>query len=279
MPKKRNITDYEAFEKIYQKFYVENIETLFSNLPTGGKVYPGQEQVNGILQTCLDIPCTYRFLYTPSAGLIEPLVDKDTKFPFTDTMHIKRFFEKYVHRSFLIPYWLFAGFAYRLAAQQLTTRSEILNAQYQVEIPLKFIHDNEYAWYLQQNRVLTVDENNNVLTHVNMYTLIRPFATKNFLESSLIQASVLKNEKLNEKFQGLLKQKLGAFFKEEVFNKRQEMLILQYYAGKTTNPLPYADSYRLDLNKTILKKMQEHTGYKFMDIRQVVNYLQEIGSL
>jgi hypothetical protein len=277
MSKPKLTADKKAFEKIYQKFFVENIEAFFKTMQPGTKVFPGAEQINETLQKCLQINCVYRFLYNPSEGSIQPLIENDKKFPFSNAIYHKTFFEKYVHRSFLIPYFVYGGFAYRLSVMQQVSRAEIMGTQYQVELPVKFPQDDLPAWYLQQSKVLTVDEHNHVLTHANFYSVIRPFTAKNFSETRMIQATILKNEMLNEKFQELLKQQLVTYFKEEVFTKRQEMLVLQYYAGIATSKLPYTESYRLDLNKNILKKLQDYTGYKFANIHHAVSYLQEMN--
>ena len=79
-----------------------------------------------------------------------------------------------------------------------------------------------------------------------------------------------------------MQEQLTKYFNTSVFLK-QEIEVIRYYSAisekekKNEPEKPYKESYIQDINKDVLKKMKEHTGYKFMNIHQVITYLKEMN--
>ena len=97
MSKENYYSNDEAFNIMYKKFYENNIGALFINLKPGTNIYPDLQTIETTINNCLKEKCTFRFLYNPSKGLIEPLKNGDEKFPFTFAIDNKKFFHLYVH--------------------------------------------------------------------------------------------------------------------------------------------------------------------------------------
>lgn len=275
MPRKSQKTPEQIFEEIYQKYYVNLIQKIHNDLKEGKKIYPSPDEQQQIINDARKSKCNF--------GLIENLLEDkitrlfvDEKFPFNNHIDNKTFF-KCIHPSYFLPYLTYASFGYELASLVNQPAKEILTNEYQISLPLKLENQSSYTWYIQKARPLTLNEHNQVISHINTYHIEREFLPSVDKEIRFIGATVLQDEKINEAFQERLKTMLTEHFKKHVFNDKQWEVIK--YQTREIKKTEHSQTTISEQNKLIKKKMELHTGYKFDNIYDIIDYLRCIKVL
>ena len=272
--KKQNNDKEKVFENAYKKYYVDLIQAILEQNGLTKFVYPSKPEQEAIVEECRLIDCAFRFIDQATDDLIKPLFNGDKLYIFSAEISNKDFF-RLIHPAFLVPYLIFGGFAYELAAEIQASWREIIKINYQISLPLK-LPGQEYFWYLQKSRVLAINEKNGVLSHINTYSPLRKF--KEFSdrgENIFIEATILSNNVVHERFQKLLENKMSEYYKKNVFKKQHWNVIHAHLRGEVP-AIKYTKLTIYDLNKQIKKLMEVHTGYRFQDINEIIGFLKQI---
>ena len=266
----------EHFEYIYRRYFVTLITKIQKSLSIGKEIHPVPEKIDSIINESSELNCAYRFLVILDEDMIDALGNNDKRYPFGGPVSNKTFFEL-IHPSYLMPYLIYASFAYELAKKAKTTRKELLALEYQIPLPLKFRNEKNYTWYLQKSRILTINENNQVIRHINTYHIQQPFMPAVDREIRFIGATVLHDEKINEEFQKALQTELTEYFKNKVFTKKEWELLKD--RSDSTKLKEVKDSAKYKTNKEITKKVFNITCYRLKDIDAIIDYLRIINVL
>ncbi|QEC66749.1 hypothetical protein FRZ67_05315 [Panacibacter ginsenosidivorans] len=271
---KKNVPDSERiFENVIFKYYQPASNFIKERLKQAKKVYPEILQQEQNIQDTLTISCAYRILISLDDESIKPLIPADSKYPFAGITDVKNLL-KLIHPGFLVPFLIYCVIAYELAGKVEATPNDILSIFFQITLPIRFKGQKEYAWYIQRTKVLSVNERNEVISHINTYHFEREFIPLEETEYRLIQASVLKDEFLHETFQDEIAKQMKLYYEHEVFQKQHWDILKSYI--HTENKLKYTQSTIYAYNKDILSLMKLHTGYAFGSVKSVVAYLQKI---
>jgi hypothetical protein len=264
-------------DKLYRKFYVRYLKSIDDELSEDSNEGPAPEIQEKIISECKEMHCAFRFVNELTTDTIRPLFDGDKLCPFPPDVKYKKFFDC-VHPDFLAPYLIYALCAYQAVKEGKFTVSDLYNLFYQIEIPIKLPGQKDYYWYLLKGRMLTIDERHNVTRHINMYIFIRPFTQFNEKhERKLIQGLFAIENNVNNKFHEILEGKVREHYKTKVLKDSHRKIIKALVRGE--DPLVSTGfteetfkSYKRDAKKLIT----QHTGYNFLDIEEVVEFLQSI---
>ena len=79
-----------------------------------------------------------------------------------------------IHPEYIIDYVKWAEAVYSCISSDLRLIAEPLKQNYRITIPMKLL-DGNYHWLLMDAVALQFDSNNNVISHLNTYTVLRPF--------------------------------------------------------------------------------------------------------
>lgn len=99
----------------------------------------------------------------------------DKFFKYKGKLTVDKFFFK-IHPDYLIDYikW---GEACYLYAAEIKDQLIPLQQMTRITIPMK-LKDEQYYWVLQEAIPLQLDKDNNMITHIQLYSIIRPFEKK-----------------------------------------------------------------------------------------------------
>lgn len=266
-----------VFEKVYQKYYVELIQDILRKVKQNAMEFPDNGEQQRIINEALQINCAFRFIVYPLENRLVPLQKGDNLYRFDDEITIKHFFTL-IHPAYLVAYLVYARFAYELTLNVKAPWQEIIKLNFQVLLPVKLPGKDTYFWYTQMARVLTIDENNLVKSHINTYTLWREFMEfKQKPESIFIGATIFQDQAVYQKFQEVLKEEMRKYYRTEVFVKLQHQIVLKAYRNNDWKDCKYEQTTINSYNKEIIELMRLHTGYKFPDIHAVIAYLEKLG--
>jgi hypothetical protein len=264
-------------EQLYQEYYIRYLKPMDDELSEDCNEEPALEIQEKIKIDCEKIDCAFRFVNELTTDLIEPLFEDDKRYPFSDVFKYKKFFDC-VHPDFLPPYLIYAQCAYQAVKEGKFTASDLYNLFYQIEIPIKLPGQKDYCWYLLKGKLLAIDERHNVRRHINMYIFIRPLTQFNEKhERKLIQGLFVVDNNINNRFQKILEEKVREHFREEVLEKRHWKVIHAIEKGeKLASIKEITMSTIYSYTKEINKLITDHTGYNFLNIEEVVVFLQSI---
>jgi hypothetical protein len=264
--------------ELYKKYYISYRRSSDGEHSEDYKEEPAPEIQEKIISECKKIDCAYRFVNELPTDSIKQLFNGDKFFPFSPPEdEYKRFF-KCVHPAFIAPYIIYAQCAYQAVKDGKFTASDLYNLFYHIEVPIQFPRDETYYWYLQKSRLLAIDEEHSVTRHINIYILLRPFTEfEKSHEHKLIQGSFIHENSVSIKFQEILVAKVREYYKEKVLKKRHWKVIEAIANGEKLSSIkeitmPTIYSYTKEINQLIT----EHTGHNFLDIEDVVEFLQSI---
>ncbi len=97
------------------------------------------------------------------------------KFMSKENIGLEEFFFK-VHPDYMADYlrWGEAIYSY---AQELKAKIQPLLQTYRITIPIK-LKDGKYHWVLQESMAFQLDSEKNMVSHLNIYSVARPFDAK-----------------------------------------------------------------------------------------------------
>jgi hypothetical protein len=265
----------DSFEEVYQKYYVEPLLPIHDRLSEGKTFYPSLEIQEKIISECAQLDCAFRFIDELDTDIIKPLFPGDKLFTFPSVLTNKDFFSL-IHPAYFTPYIVYARLAYEMVQEKEVSVHDLDSLYYQITVPIRMPGENDYYWYLQRNRLLAINENKGVIKQINIYTLLSRF--KEFAgraENNIIEGVFLADNKVSGKFQELLGKRVTEYYKTNVFNSKHWKVIRAQANGEDiTKEIPQSSVY--DLNKKIKKLVEEHTGYRFVDIKEVLVFLKDI---
>lgn len=273
------------FESVFESFY-SPIEHIHSQLEKTEIVIPAVELQNEKIKQLSGIPCSFGLMVELDIDRITPI--PGVHFPFKARSINNKAFCKLIHPSYLIPFLIFARFAYEMATNAAIKPEEILKASYKIPIPLKLPGKNEYMWFIQNGYALSVNQNNQVISHLNLYDFDRICLTLDHgeIEHRFVEASVLVNNNLHPVFQGYLKEKINEYlvtiFKKQY--KQWKILELLKHDIQQTNhslsaSLNLTEETIKSYSKDILHKLKVNLGYHFVSLREAVIALSHKGYL
>jgi hypothetical protein len=273
------------FESVFKSFY-DPIEDIHSKLEKTKEITPGAELQNEKIKQLSGIPCSF--------GLIVELdVDRITAipgvhFPFKIASINNKAFCKLIHPSYLIPFLIFARFAYEMATNTAIKADEILKASYRIPIPLKLPGKEEYMWFIQNVHTLAINQNNQVVSHLNLYEFDRMCLTLDHgeIEYRFVEASLLVDNNLHPVFQGYLKQKINEYL-IAIFKKQYKQWKILELLKRDIQQSNHSLAASLNLteetiksySKDILHKLKVNLGYHFISLREAVIALSHKGYL
>jgi hypothetical protein len=271
-------SDKNSIEDLYSKYYVPNLQSFDDELKSGCLEYPSPEIQEKRASEYKKIDCTFRFVNELVADSIRPLFNGDKLYPFSSDIPYKKFFG-FVHPAFLSPYQIYAGCAYQTIKEKKVSLHDLNNLFYQIEIPIKLPGEDTYCWYLMKGRILANNENYSVIRHANLFTYLSKF--KQFIdrpEHKFIEGQFIFENQVNNQFQEYLISKVAEHYKANIL-KTQDLIIIKALAsGKEESLLEKytpntISSYKRDTKELI----DHHTGYKFKDILEAIDFLKDIG--
>jgi DNA-binding CsgD family transcriptional regulator len=249
-------------------------------------VTPTPELQNKKIAELSGIPCSFGLIVELDIDKITPV--PGVPFPFKAQAINNKAFCKLIHPSYLIPFLIFARFAYEMTANAAIKTEEILKASYRIPIPLKLPGKDEYMWFIQNGYALAVNQNNQVISHLNLYEFDRICLTLDHgeIEYRFVEASVLVDHNLHPVFQGYLKQKINEYL-VSIFQKQYkqwkilELLKLDIHQSNSSlsASLNLTEETIKSYSKDILHKLRVNLGYHFISLREAVIALSQKGYL
>lgn len=187
---------------------------------------------------------------------------------------------KATHPDYLVELLRWAETTFRYVATELKASQNFkpMEQHYRVTVPMK-MKDGKYHWMLQDTSPLQFDKNNNVVTVMNTFTMVRPFITgeKIPLMGTLYDDNFDQIE-WNQSFWKM-------FFLHKPFdltpeqNKIIEVLTLN--SDLTNSEIAEKLNKKkntIDIqNKQILERARESFKYEtFENVREVVDFLKSV---
>jgi DNA-binding CsgD family transcriptional regulator len=89
---------------------------------------------------------------------------------------VEKFFLHIIHPDYIVDYlkWVEAAYSYTIAMRDVV---EPLRQTYRITVPMK-LKSGSYYWILQESSALQLDSDKNMISHINIYSLVRPFDPK-----------------------------------------------------------------------------------------------------
>ena len=103
-----------------------------------------------------------------------PFVHNIEKFLFFKNKFTIDTYFRAIHPDYIIDYIRWAEAIYSCILTDLRSILEPLKHNYRITIPMKLL-DGKYHWLLMNCVTLQLDNHQNIITHLNTYTVIRPF--------------------------------------------------------------------------------------------------------
>jgi hypothetical protein len=273
------------FESVFESFY-DPIVDIHSKLEKTEKIIPSVELQNKKIKQLSVIPCSFGLIVELNIDCITAI--ERIHFPFKERSINNKTFCKLIHPSYLIPFLIFARFAYEMATNTAIKPEEILRASYKIPIPLKLPGKKEYMWFIQNVYTLSINQNNQVVSHLNLYEFDRSCLTLDHgeIEHRFVEASLLVDNNLHPVFQDYLKEKINEYlvtiFKKQY--KQWKILELLKHDAQQSNhslsaSLNLTEETIKSYSKDILFKLKVNLGYHFVSLREAVIALSHKGYL
>lgn len=273
------------FEAVFETFY-KPIELIHARLQQTEKIIPPVELQDKKINRLAQIPCSFGLMVDLKTDRITSI--EGLPFPFKSPWIDNKDFCRHIHPSYLIPFLIFGRFAYEMVASQKIKGEDVLKASYRIPIPLKLPGKDEYVWFTQNVYALSINQNNQVICHLNLYEFDRICLTlgNGEIEYRFVEASILVDNNLNLVFNEYLKDKinnyLATIFKQQY--KHWKILQLLKQDAQQTNhalsvALNLAEETIKSYSKDIIHKLRINLGYHFISLREAVVALSHKGYL
>jgi hypothetical protein len=197
--------------------------------------------------------------------------------PYKGLFETDKFFKR-IHPDFLLDFlkWVQATYVF------VTQNKDIikpLNQSSRLTLPLKLI-DNKYYWILQEVIPLQVDAANNLVTHLNIYTIVRPMEDGEKVK--LVGRLYNDGFEVKEWTQMVWKTYFTSKFFEFTTAQRQILDILQINIELSNTEIAIALNKlknTIDVqNKLILARAKEaFPNQPFKNVKELVKFLGDIG--
>jgi hypothetical protein len=289
----------KSFEEIYQQFCVKEIEPWIEKLKNVKRVVPPESEQLKIIEEALRQNCSYRLIAEVNNANIKPLRASDELYPFFGEISVETFC-KNIHIKFLPVYLIYAKIGLDMAVSSGLSATAILTRRYQTILPLKLKNDTQYNWYTQTAIPLTLSERNEVMSHINIYSIVKPLLEEDENpENFFIEAFALNGNHFDPEMAKEIKRRIGQYYKDNVFKNRhirrlfeenrlinevgetidENGRLIDVDARQRREKSPEqkkADNTRWDLNKQIIALLHEYSGYGFKTVKHVVLHLRKL---
>ena len=273
------------FEFVFTTFY-KPLEEIHACLQGTTDLYPAKKEQEKQLKRIAALPNTFGFKVELDIERISPLLD--LKFPFDKPFFDNKYFCRFIHPNYLIPFLIFARFAYQVASTANLSCEQIYESSYRIPVPLKLPGHEHYSWYIQKAYGLALNQHGQVISHLNLYefdSICLPMKNGE-IENRFIEATLLVDNNLNGPFQYFMKERINQYL-VEIFQKqyKQWKMIELLKQDSSISNKAMAEILRLteetvnSYNKDILHKLRNHLGYQFISIREAIHALTNKGFL
>src|SRR5690606_30106746 len=136
-------TDFD-FKHVFINFH-KPIKDVHAEIKKTSAIYPDDAEQALRIQNIASIPCNFGLMVDTVHDRITAL--PGVPFPFVTAQLNDESFCRLIHPHYLIPFLLFAQFAYEISQKVSYTKEEIFTGVYTIPVPLMLPTSNEYAWY------------------------------------------------------------------------------------------------------------------------------------
>ena len=207
-----------------------------------------------------------------------PFVYNIEKFlPFKNNFTIDAYFRA-IHPDYIIDYIRWAEATYSCILTDLRSIAEPLKHNYRITIPMKLL-DGKYHWLLMNCVSLQLDKHQNIITHLNTYTVVRPFQEG---ENTPLVGN-LSGENLDEVKWNLILTNMYCQRQPFVLTPEQNKIVELLINNTTLSNAEIAELLHkkkntIDAqNKQILERARTaFTDEHFENIKEVVSYLKNM---
>lgn len=271
------------FEFVFDSFF-KPIREINESVKRSTYIFPDEAQQERRINELSALPCSFGLIVDTSIERMTAV--PGLSFPFKEPSLNGKAFSRLIHPSYLIPFLVFARFVYEVSLDAKIAREDIFAVNYNIPVPLKLNAETGYQWFVQTGFALSVNENNQVVRHLNLYTLERnclPLANGE-IENRLAEPSFLTENRLYPVFENYLQKAIRDYL-NDVFERQYKKLKLLklIQADSTINNRQVAVALRLSeetvksYNKEILQKLKSILGYQFVSLREAVISLTSKG--
>jgi DNA-binding CsgD family transcriptional regulator len=220
----------------------------------------------------------FAFVYHIKAATLKYHVNTDTFLPYKGDLDLNKFF-LLIHPDFMEKYIKWGQAVYSYLMQQQHTKLEPLNQCTRITVPLKLI-DGKYHWVLQEALPLQIDAANNLISHLNIYSVLKPMQESD--KDDMSQRLYNKGLEATEWTKVVWKE----FFTLQVFElseKERQIMALLMIDNRLSNTDIAIRLNRLKntvdaQNKAILAKARASFPYEsFENLRDVVQFLKNLN--
>ncbi len=187
---------------------------------------------------------------------------------------------KATHPDYLLEVlmWAETTFRYVTTELKLSQNFKPMEQHYRVTIPIK-MKDGKYHWMLQDTSPLQFDKNNNVVTVMNTFTMVRPFITG----EKIPLMGTLYDENFDQIEWNQAFWKMFFLHKPFVLTPEQDKIIEILTQNSDLSNTEIAEKLNkkkntIDIqNKQILDRARESfKNEKFENVREVVSFLKSV---
>ena len=144
----------------------------------GEPVYFSEEECQKVFKGIEnDLLMSNRFAVAANIKIMDVIwhFNVDKFFKYNKPLTLQKYFFK-VHPEYLTDYirWGQASYMYAL---EIKDYLQPFKQMTRITLPLK-LKDGKYYWVLQEAMPLQFDENKNIISNINLYTILRPFEKK-----------------------------------------------------------------------------------------------------
>ncbi len=114
----------------------------------------------------------FAFIFNIKEGKLSRHLNTEKFLPYSGFLDLNKFF-MLIHPNYMEEYLKWGRAVYTFLMKEQPVQLDPLNQCTKVTIPLKLI-DGKYHWVLQEAIPLQVDAANNLISHLNIYSIVRP---------------------------------------------------------------------------------------------------------
>ncbi len=186
--------------------------------------------------------------------------------------------------TYLLDYLAWAKSAYSFIDKNLKN-TDLYNVDFKIRMPMRFSDGNVY-WILVESKFLEVDKNNNLLSHINTYTIGNHYNEKSPIG---LQAELFFNESYQEEWSKTIAENRFSIKPFSIMPIQKE--ILNYFYNNPSATIKQCAeylSYPLNTIKKYISDCQRKQGIidmakvsfpsiQISKLKDVVAYLEKIG--
>lgn len=220
----------------------------------------------------------FAFVYNIKAAQLSHHFNTEVFLSYNGYLDLNKFF-LFIHPDFMEDYLNWGKAVYSYLMKQQHTKIEPLKQCTRITVPLKLI-DGQYHWVLQEALPLQIDANNNLVSHLNIYSVLKPMKKddKEEMSQRLYDKGMEATEWTKVVWKEFFTRESFSLTPEqrrivEVLHKNIELTNLEVaqVLGKTKNTIDMQ-------NKQIKARAKASFSHQeFDNIKDIVRFLRQIG--